>query len=162
MKQNHPTKDKIFTEVSGLLGLTQNLLKKKIVFTNGCFDILHVGHIDYLEKAANKGDFMIVGLNSDDSVNRLKGNSRPINSWEDRATMLAALAFVDAVILFEADTPLQLIETIKPQVLIKGSDYDIENIVGAKSVLESGGSVETIDFVHQISTSAILEKIIAL
>lgn len=162
MKQKHPTKDKIFTEVSGLLGLTQNLLKKKIVFTNGCFDILHVGHIDYLEKAANKGDFMIVGLNSDDSVNRLKGNSRPINSWEDRATMLAALAFVDAVILFEADTPLQLIETIKPQVLIKGSDYDIENIVGAKSVLESGGSVETIDFVHQISTSAILEKIIAL
>jgi len=132
---------------------------QKIVFTNGCFDIVHLGHIDYLEKARLKGDKLVVGLNSDASVKRLKGASRPIISEYPRARMLAALAFVDAVVFFEEDMPLSLIEAIKPDILTKGDDYTPENIVGADFVIGRGGRVETIALVKGYSTSQIIEKI---
>jgi len=134
----------------------QNL---KVVFTNGCFDILHLGHIDYLEKSRNQGDKLIVAVNTDASIRRLKGESRPINSEYARARVIAALEFVDAVVLFEEDTPESLIQFVKPDVLIKGSDYKIENIVGADFVISSGGEVKTIDLVEGFSTSSVIEKI---
>lgn len=133
--------------------------QQKIVFTNGCFDILHLGHIDYLEQARLKGDKLIVGLNTDASVQRLKGNTRPIISEYARARVLAALSFVDAVVLFEEDTPLRLIKDIKPDILTKGSDYSIENIVGADFVLQNGGKVATLDLVEGYATSKIIDKI---
>jgi len=132
---------------------------EKVVFTNGCFDILHLGHIDYLEKARQKGTRLIVGLNSDASVKRLKGESRPINPEYARARLLAALQFTDAIVIFEEDTPLKLITTLLPDVLVKGSDYSIENIVGAKEVMANGGVVETIDFVEGYSTTQTIEKV---
>jgi rfaE bifunctional protein nucleotidyltransferase chain/domain len=130
-----------------------------VVFTNGCFDILHLGHVDYLEKAKEKGDKLILGLNSDSSVRQLKGESRPINSEMARARILAALEFIDMVIIFSEETPLNLILNLKPNVLIKGGDYSIENIVGAKEVLANGGKVETIEFVPNYSTTTIINKI---
>lgn len=129
-----------------------------LVFTNGCFDILHLGHVDYLEKAKALGDILIVGVNSDDSVKRLKGPERPINGAYARLRMLAALAFVDGVTLFDEDTPLRLISTILPDILVKGNDYNISNIVGADIVLEAGGKVETIDLVQGFSTTNIINK----
>ena len=132
---------------------------QKIVFTNGCFDILHLGHIDYLEKSRNLGDRLVVGLNTDDSVSRIKGESRPIVKEESRARVMAALEFVDAVVFFNEDTPYDLINNIKPDILVKGSDYLTENIVGADIVMENGGKVETIDLVDGFSTSGIIEKI---
>ena len=134
----------------------------KVVFTNGCFDIVHLGHIDYLEKARNKGDKLVVGVNTDDSVRRLKGEQRPIITEYPRARMIAAFDFVDAVVLFNDDTPLRLIETLNPDILTKGSDYSIENIVGADFVLSQGGRVETLDLVAGYSTSGIIEKILNL
>jgi rfaE bifunctional protein nucleotidyltransferase chain/domain len=131
----------------------------KVVFSNGCFDILHLGHIDYLEKASEKGDKLVIGLNSDDSVTKLKGVGRPINNEYARARMLSALAFIDGVTFFKEDTPLQLIETLRPNILVKGSDYLAENIVGADVVIRNGGSVETIDLVEGFSTSTIIERI---
>ena len=131
----------------------------KVVFTNGCFDILHLGHIDYLEKAAQKGDKLVVGLNTDSSVKRLKGAKRPINKEYARARMLAALSFVDAVISFEEDTPYELINSLKPTILTKGSDYLAENIVGADIVISNGGTVETIDLVDGYSTTDIINKL---
>lgn len=133
-----------------------------LVFTNGCFDILHRGHLDYLEKTSQLADKLIVGLNSDQSVRNLKGEERPINNQQDRAMMLASLSFVDAVVLFEEETPIKLIKGIMPQVLAKGGDYDIHTIVGAKEVLENGGKVEIIDFVFHQSTTEILSKIKSL
>jgi len=132
---------------------------KKVVFTNGCFDILHLGHIDYLEKAKRLGDVLIVGLNADVSVKRLKGPERPINDEYARARMLAALHFVDAVCLFNEDTPGELIETILPDILVKGGDYTIETIVGAETVMKNGGQVKTIDLVDGFSTTSIIEKL---
>lgn len=132
---------------------------QEVVFTNGCFDILHLGHIDYLEKARKLGDRLVIGLNTDASVSRLKGPQRPLNSEEARARMLAALEFVDAVTLFGEDTPKQLIETLKPDILVKGSDYLTENIVGADIVIAHGGRVETIDLVEGYSTTALIQKI---
>jgi rfaE bifunctional protein nucleotidyltransferase chain/domain len=133
---------------------------QKIVFTNGCFDILHRGHVEYLAKAKDLGDKLIIGLNTDDSVKRLgKSPDRPINNEETRAIVLAALECVDAIILFNEDTPLQLITLILPNVLVKGSDYQIENIVGYKEVTENGGEVKTIDFVQGFSTTSILNKL---
>ncbi|GJM62247.1 MULTISPECIES: D-glycero-beta-D-manno-heptose 1-phosphate adenylyltransferase [Persicobacter] len=132
---------------------------EKIVFSNGCFDILHLGHIDYLEKSRQKGDRLVIGLNTDASVQKLKGPERPINNEYSRARMLAALAFVDNVILFGEQTPLKLIETVKPDILVKGNDYSVENIVGAPFVLENGGSVETVDLVDGFSTTNIIDKI---
>ena len=132
---------------------------KKIVFTNGCFDLLHLGHIDYLSKAADLGDVLIIGLNTDSSVNRIKGPMRPITNEDSRATLLAALSFVSAVVLFDEPTPFELISTIKPDVLVKGADYTVENIVGSDIVLANKGEVKTIDFLPGYSTSSIEKKI---
>ena len=134
-------------------------IKEKIVFTNGCFDILHLGHIDYLEKARSLGTRLIVGLNSDSSVTKLKGIGRPLYQQEARARTLAALEFVDIVILFDQDTPYNLIDHIKPDILVKGNDYLAENIVGADIVSSIGGEVVTINLVEGYSTSALIEKI---
>ena len=131
---------------------------KKIVFTNGCFDIIHAGHVDYLEKAKSYGDILVVGLNSDDSVKRLKGKDRPINPQEHRKKVLEALKPVDLVIIFDEDTPERLIKEVKPDILVKGGDYTINTIVGADFVMSYGGQVKIIDFVYDISTTKILEK----
>ena len=132
----------------------------KIVFTNGCFDILHLGHIDYLSKARDLGDKLIIGLNSDESVKRIKGKSRPIQDENSRAFILAAFGVVDAVILFDEDTPYNIISKLLPNVLVKGSDYALNEIVGANLVIASGGIVETINFVDGYSSSSIINKII--
>jgi len=132
---------------------------KRVVFTNGVFDLLHLGHITYLAKAADMGDKLIIGLNTDASVKRLKGESRPINDQNNRAALLAALFFVDAVILFEEDTPRELISKLLPDVLIKGADYTVENIAGAKEVLANGGEVKTITLVDGYSSTSIINKI---
>ena len=132
---------------------------EKVVFTNGCFDILHLGHIDYLAKAADLGDRLIIGVNTDSSVSSIKGPSRPIIDELTRATKLAALLFVDAVILFGEDTPLTLINAVKPDVLVKGGDYTIDTIVGADAVLVRGGTVDVIPFLPGHSTTAIIDKI---
>ncbi len=136
------------------------LFKKKIVFTNGCFDILHKGHLDYLSEARNLGDILIIGLNSDASVRKLKkGSNRPIHGQDARAAMLASLIFVDAVIPFEEETPLALIELIKPDVLVKGADYETNQIVGAEYVNSYGGVVHRIPLTEGFSTTAILDKL---
>ena len=132
---------------------------KKIVFTNGCFDIIHLGHIDYLEKARQLGDKLVLGLNTDASVSCIKGPLRPVVNEYARARLIAALQFVDAVILFDEPTPLELIQTICPDILVKGNDYSIENIVGADFVIKRGGSVETIPLVEGYSTTSLIEKI---
>lgn len=131
------------------------LKSERIIFTNGCFDILHYGHVDYLEKAKNLGDRLIVGLNSDSSVQRLKGNSRPIQNQISRSRVLSALECVDAVIIFEEDTPFELIQHIRPDVLVKGGDYKPEEVVGK----EFADRVEIVPFVEGYSTTAIEQKI---
>ncbi len=130
-----------------------------IVFTNGCFDIVHLGHVDYLEKARNLGNKLVLGLNTDQSIRKLKGPDRPINNEYARARVLAAMQFVDAVILFDEDTPYELIKYINPDILVKGNDYSIQNIVGADIVLAKGGKVETIELVNGYSTSSVISKI---
>src|ERR1700743_3933871 len=132
---------------------------KKVVFTNGVFDLLHIGHITYMAKAADLGDKLIIGLNSDSSTKRLKGEGRPVNDQSNRAALLAALFFVDAVVVFDEDTPLNLISTLMPDILVKGADYSVENIVGAKEVLANGGEVKTISFVDGYSSTNIINKI---
>jgi D-glycero-beta-D-manno-heptose 1-phosphate adenylyltransferase len=132
---------------------------QKIVFTNGCFDLVHLGHIDYLEKARALGNKLVLGLNTDASVSRIKGPLRPVVNQEARARLMAALSFVDTVILFDEPTPLQLIEALKPDILVKGDDYSIETIVGADFVLANGGDVKTIALVEGFSTTKLIEKI---
>lgn len=132
---------------------------ENIVFTNGCFDIIHRGHIDYLAKAADEGSVLIVGLNTDASVQHIKGDSRPVQDETSRAMILAALSFVSAVVLFDEDTPYELIKYVQPDVLVKGSDYKAEDIVGFDIVTAKGGFVKTIDFLDGFSTSRIIEKI---
>jgi len=132
---------------------------EKVVFTNGCFDLLHLGHVDYLEKARNLGDRLIVGLNTDSSVGRFKGPERPLQDQNSRARVLAALQFVDLVVFFDEDTPQNLISELVPNILVKGSDYLAENIVGADVVKKNGGVVKTIGFVTGYSTTRIVEKI---
>lgn len=132
---------------------------KTVAFTNGCFDILHEGHISSLSKAAEAADYLIVGVNSDTSTKRLKGNDRPVNNEHSRALILASLIMVDAVIIFEEDTPLQLIEALMPDVLVKGGDYTIETIVGAKEVMANGGKVLINPIIEGFSTTGILQKI---
>lgn len=132
---------------------------EKIVFTNGCFDVLHYGHIEYLAKAASIGSKLILGVNTDTSVKKLKGEKRPINSEKARALTLAALVFVDKVVFFEEDTPLELIRQVQPDVLVKGGDYRPEEIVGYEVVKAKGGEILTLDFVKGYSTTEILEKI---
>ncbi|MDQ6982800.1 MAG: D-glycero-beta-D-manno-heptose 1-phosphate adenylyltransferase [Mariprofundus sp.] len=135
---------------------------KKIVFTNGCFDLLHPGHIDYLDRTAKLGDILIIGLNDDDSIHRLKGDSRPINPLQDRAIMLAALRAVDLVVPFAEDTPLNLITTLMPDILIKGGDYQPDDIVGAKEVRQSGGEVIVMPFINGHSSTELIRHIQAI
>jgi rfaE bifunctional protein nucleotidyltransferase chain/domain len=153
------TADKIFS-LSELLEKCQYWRGEgqKTVFTNGCFDILHLGHIDYLEKAKSLGNKLIVGVNADFSVKRLKGETRPINNEYARCRMLAALDFVDAVVLFGEDTPLHLITTLLPDILVKGNDYNISNIIGADIVMANGGEVKTIELVVGYSTTNLIKK----
>ncbi len=159
---SHMDKEKIIHnpyEIENLSSYISDNSNKKVVFTNGCFDILHIGHVDYLRKARMLGDCLVIGVNSDASVKRLKGNDRPINCLEDRMEILAALDFVDYVIPFEEDTPYNLIKKVMPDVLVKGGDYNIENIVGADIVKQKGGLVTTIAFVDGKSTTGIINKI---
>lgn len=132
--------------------------ENKIVFTNGCFDLLHRGHIYYLSRARERGDLLVVGLNSDSSVTKLKGPGRPVNNTEARAEVLGALAFVDYIIVFEEETPLDLIVALKPDLLVKGGDYNVEDIVGYKEVSSRGGSVETIPIMDGYSSSSIIQR----
>lgn len=132
---------------------------KKVVFTNGCFDLVHIGHLTYMAKASELGDKLIIGLNSDTSVRILKGEGRPVNDQHSRAALLAALFFVDAVVIFEEETPQNLIAELLPDVLIKGGDYTLDRIVGAKEVLANGGEVKTIDFVEGYSSTSIIQRI---
>ncbi len=134
------------------------LAGKKVVFTNGCFDILHLGHVTYLAKAAQLGDLLVVGLNTDASVKRIKGETRPLQDEANRAHVLASLLFVDKVVLFGEDTPKELINHLIPSILVKGADYSIENIVGADTVLAHGGEVKTIDLVDGYSTTNVINK----
>ena len=159
MKSLSSIPDKIFTlkELSHQLNRWR-LLNKKIVFTNGVFDILHEGHIASLGEAATYGHILIVGLNADASVKRLKGESRPVNNEGSRTLIMASLVMVDAVILFEEDTPLNLITAILPDVLVKGGDYTIDEIVGAKQVLANGGEVKIVPILEGFSTTGIIEK----
>ncbi len=131
----------------------------RIVFTNGCFDLLHYGHLHYLAEARALGDRLVIGLNNADSVSRLKGPHRPINDEKTREFTLASLQFVDLVVSFPQDTPLELINLLQPDILVKGGDYEINNIVGAKEVLSGGGEVKTLPFIPGYSTSAIEQKI---
>lgn len=133
---------------------------ESIIFTNGCFDILHLGHVDYLQKAKNIGGKLIIGVNSDNSVRRIKGTSRPIVDENSRMRILASLEFVDCVVKFDQDTPLELISFLLPDVLVKGNDYSIDNIVGADIVMGNGGRVDTIALVEGQSTSGIIDKIL--
>ena len=159
MKAVSSIPDKIFA-----LATLQHQLKrwrlqnKKIVFTNGVFDILHQGHIASLSQAATNGHVLIVGVNADASVKRLKGESRPVSNENSRALLLAALVITDAIIIFEEDTPLNLITAILPDVLVKGGDYTLEQIVGAKEVMANGGEVKIVPILEGFSTTAIIEK----
>jgi rfaE bifunctional protein nucleotidyltransferase chain/domain len=153
-------KNKIYTQadLKSVLNVWR-LLEKKIVFTNGCFDLLHLGHVDYLSKAADMGNKLVIGLNSDSSVSALKGLGRPISDHISRSVLLASFSFVDAVVLFDEPTPLQLIELIRPDILVKGADYTIDKIVGADIVSQYGGLVNTIEYLNGYSTSLIEKKI---
>lgn len=159
---NQPTyEQKIYPSAAGI-DLKQWIaaLARPLVFTNGCFDILHRGHVSYLQSAARLGASLVVGLNSDSSAQRLgKGADRPINQLDERMALVAALACVDAVVCFEQDTPMQLIMAIKPDVLAKGGDWAVENIVGGAEVLSWGGTVHSIDFEFQSSTTKLIERI---
>ncbi len=161
MKNLEIIKNKIFNSVSEF-EKTLNAYRLKgnqLVFTNGCFDIMHMGHIDYLSKAADLGDILIVGLNSDTSIRRIKGEERPIIDIKSRSLVLASLLFVDAVIIFDEETPESLIQSITPDILVKGNDYQVNQIAGAEYVLSKGGKVLTLELVKGYSTSGILEKI---
>lgn len=133
--------------------------QKKIVFTNGCFDLIHPGHIAYLNEAASLGDILVVGLNTDRSVKVLKGEHRPINDEFSRSQLIAAMFFVDAVVFFDEQTPINLINAVKPDILVKGGDYQIETIVGAKETLARGGAVKVLSFLDGYSSTAIIDKI---
>ncbi len=153
--------EKIFSSAENFIPTRSELKesRRKLVFTNGCFDIIHRGHCYYLYKARLEGDFLGVAVNSDRSVRRIKGKGRPIGSLNDRMWILASLYFVDAVFPFEEDTPLEVIKLIKPEILVKGSDWKISEIVGAKEVIANGGSVKTIEILPEYSTSSIINII---
>lgn len=153
-------KDKIVTpDIAQALVLLWQSNDYEVVFTNGCFDILHRGHIEYLAKAASKGQKLVLGLNTDNSVSRIKGPLRPVVDQESRAILLAAMAFIDLVVFFDEETPFELIKLLQPNILVKGSDYKPESIVGYDIVTARGGRVETIDFVDGFSTTSLIEKI---
>ena len=156
--------EKINNKIFGLEFLIKNLDQwrnenKKIVFTNGCFDLIHLGHIELLARSSDLGDILIIGVNSDSSIQKLKGENRPIIEGNSRVKQLAALEFVDAVVLFDEDTPQKLIETIKPDVITKGGDYKAENIVGNEVVTQKNGQVVIIPLTQGYSTTSILKKI---
>ena len=162
MRQNHIEliESKVFSieQLKKQVALWR-MKSEKVVFTNGCFDILHRGHIEYLAAAADLGHRLIIGLNSDASVTKLKGEGRPVNRFDDRALALASLRFTDAIIEFQEDTPLSLIKTLLPDVLVKGGDYTRDAIVGADEVEAAGGNVAIISFTEGYSTTSFLEKI---
>jgi len=154
-------KNKIYNESTLdelILKLKSYAVPKKIVFTNGCFDLLHVGHVRYLNEAKAQGDHLVVGVNSDSSVKALKGEARPLQFEEDRAEILLGLSAVDDVCIFTKETPLELIQRIRPHILVKGGDWPIEKIVGHEVVLSAGGEVKSLQFVPGRSTSSIIEK----
>ncbi len=169
MSKYKALQNKIYTIPELALEIDRWKIKReKVIFTNGCFDILHKGHVTYLAKAADLGGRLIVGVNSDASLKRLgKGDDRPVNSEDARALVLASLGFVDAVIIFDEDTPIRLIELLQPEVLVKGADYDTNEtnpnskkyIVGRETIIGLGGSVKTIDLVEGFSTTGIINKL---
>lgn len=156
--------EKIYNKILDRKSLEQSLDSwrkeaKSVVFSNGCFDILHRGHVEYLSKAADLGDVLVIGLNTDASVKRLKGPSRPVNDEKARAFVMAALEFVDAIVFFEEDTPYDLIKFVQPDILVKGNDYKAEDIVGYDIVSAKGGKVVTIELVEGFSTTNTIKKI---
>ncbi|MBC8487665.1 MAG: D-glycero-beta-D-manno-heptose 1-phosphate adenylyltransferase [Bacteroidetes bacterium] len=160
MKNLEIIKAKIFNKESLKRELAVWRFKnKKIVFTNGCFDILHLGHINYLSKAKDFGDVLVIGLNTDDSVSRIKDKHRPVINENARAMILASLHFVDAIVLFDEDTPYNLIKQVQPDILVKGSDYKTGDIVGADIVKAKGGEIITIEFLDGYSTTSIINKL---
>lgn len=162
MSFHQQLKDKLIRAGEALTRI--NILKqqgKKIVFTNGCFDILHPGHVDYLSQARDLGDFLVLGLNTDHSVRQLnKAPNRPINNEQTRAMVLSGLASIDAIVLFDEATPYELIRLLQPDVLVKGDDYEIEKIVGYDVVKANGGKIITIPFLKGFSTTTMIEKIV--
>ena len=160
MRTGKSIQDKIM-ELGYLLRMRArwHMLGRKVAFTNGCFDLLHAGHIASLEEAARQGDVLVVGLNADVSVKKLKGSNRPVNKEQDRALVLAALSMVDAVILFAEETPEKLITALLPEVLVKGGDYRVEEIAGAEQVIANGGKVVLNPILPGHSTSGMIEKI---
>lgn len=152
---------KDWSSIKPTLGLW-NFKEEKIVFTNGCFDIIHRGHIDYLSKAKDLGSKLIIGLNTDASVKRLKGDDRPINDEYSRALLLAAFGFVDLIVFFDEETPYELIKFIQPDILVKGNDYKPEDIVGYDILKAKNGEVKTLDFIEGFSSTSIIEKIQSL
>ena len=160
MTVNNTLNQKIFTRSELVPQVKQWKAEgKKIVFTNGCFDLLHAGHVAYLTEAAGLGDILILGLNSDASVQKIKGPQRPINNENTRSSLLSAMFFINAVIFFNEDTPLELIKAIQPDILVKGGDYKPEEIVGAKETIANGGTVEVLSFLPGYSSTAIINKI---
>jgi len=154
----------IYNKIHNLKGLKIQMERWKqagneVVFTNGCFDIIHKGHIEVLARSADLGDKLIIGLNSDKSIQKLKGKDRPIIDEQSRAILLSALSFVDAIILFSEATPLKLISTLLPDVLVKGGDYEIETIVGHEIVQQNGGKVKLVPFLDGFSSTTIIDKI---
>jgi D-beta-D-heptose 7-phosphate kinase/D-beta-D-heptose 1-phosphate adenosyltransferase len=162
MKKSNTLPERIFTMDEIRQETRRIRLKSKtIAFTNGVFDILHEGHISVLSEAAAFADVLIVGVNSDASVKKIKGENRPVNNENSRALIMASLIMVDAVVIFDEETPIELIKTLKPDVLVKGGDYTLETIVGSKEVLDAGGRVEIIPIKEGFSTTGIIEKISA-
>lgn len=160
MKKSDTLKERIFSREELAQEIKRLRLKSKtIAFTNGVFDILHEGHIAVLAEAASFADVLVVGINSDSSVKKLKGDSRPVNSQDSRALIIASLIMVDAVVIFDEETPLELIKMIQPDVLVKGGDYTMDTVVGAKEVLANGGKVEIIPTREGFSTTNIINKI---
>jgi D-glycero-beta-D-manno-heptose 1-phosphate adenylyltransferase len=148
----------LLSEAKDIL-LEKRAKKKKVVFTNGCFDILHVGHVNYLQQAKELGDFLVIGLNSDKSVKKLKGPERPINSEKDRALVLSCLEMVDLVVIFEEDTPIETLEILKPSIHVKGGDYVAEELPEYKTVTNNGGKVEIVKFVAGYSTTSVIDRL---
>jgi len=155
-------KNKIFFEKEQAFNLLQTwrFKEEKIVFTNGCFDLVHRGHLEYLASAASMGNKMILGLNTDASVQKLKGSDRPINDEYSRALLLASLGYIDMIIFFGEQTPYELINFVQPDILVKGSDYNAEDIVGYDIVKGKGGEIKTLDFIEGFSSTGIINKII--
>lgn len=160
MKETEYIQSKITDEEELKYTLSHYRFKgQEIVFTNGCFDLLHRGHVEYLLEASELGDVMIVGLNSDNSVRKLKGPGRPLQDENSRALILASLSFVDHIILFDEDTPINLIKFVQPDILVKGGDYDPEEIVGSDVVMARGGKVKVIRYIPGFSTTGLIEKL---